>query len=134
MRSRTARRVEAESTRPPAEWIDGHLSGFFAGPVPPEVIEHVRTMLSEVRPAGLLAMLTAFAGADLTAVLPTIAVPTLLLYGELDARSPRQVAEALHAGIPGSALIVVPGVGHEVNLEAPEAFNAEVRRFLDTVP
>jgi pimeloyl-ACP methyl ester carboxylesterase len=43
---------------------------------------------SKVRPAGVLPMLTAFAEADLTDVLPTIAVPTLLLYGEVDERAP----------------------------------------------
>ncbi len=98
--------------------------------MPAEVIDEVRVMMSGVRPARLLAMLIAFAEADLTAVLPTIAVPTLLLYGEFDARAPRRVADALHAGIPGSELVVLSGVGHYVNLEAPEAFNAEVRRFL----
>jgi pimeloyl-ACP methyl ester carboxylesterase len=123
-------RVRAECERPPAEWIDGYLPGFFGGTMPPELIEDVRRMMSDVRPAGLLAMLTAFAEADLTAVLATIDVPTLLLYGELDVRAPRRVAEALHAGIPDSELVVLPGVGHYVNLEAPEAFNAEVRRFL----
>jgi pimeloyl-ACP methyl ester carboxylesterase len=35
------------------------------------------------------------------------------------------------AGIPGSELVVLPGVGHFASLEAPDAFNAEVRRFLD---
>jgi pimeloyl-ACP methyl ester carboxylesterase len=58
-------------------------------------------------------------------------VPTLLLYGDADQRSPLSpVGEALHAGIPGSKLVVVPGVGHVVNLEAPERFNEEVRSFL----
>lgn len=126
-------RARAEADRPPAEWIDGYLPGFFAGTMPPEVIEGVRTMMFDVRRDGQLAMLSAFAEADLTAVLPTITVPTLLLYGELDARAPRHVAEALHAGIPGSELAVLPGVGHDVNVEAPDAFDAEVRRFLEAV-
>ena len=75
----------------------------------------------------------ALAEADLRAVLPTITVPTLLLYGAADVRAPRAVAEALHAGIPHSELVLLPGVGHACNLEAPEAFNAEVRRFLQRV-
>jgi pimeloyl-ACP methyl ester carboxylesterase len=40
------------------------------------------------------------------------------------------VAEDLHAKIAGSSLVVVPGVGHLTNVEAPETFNAEVRSFL----
>ena len=86
--------------------------------------------MRDVRRTGLLAMISAFAEADLRPVLPSISVPTLLLYGELDVRAPLPVARALHTAIPASELRVLPGVGHEVNLEAPEAFNAEVRRFL----
>lgn len=124
------RRVQAEAGRPPAEWMDGYLPSFFSGPVPSEATELIRAMMAEVRPAGLLPMLTAFAEADLSTVLPTIAVPTLLLYGERDARAPRPVAEALHAAVPGSELVVLPGVGHYHNVAAPDAFNAAVRRFL----
>ncbi len=78
-------------------------------------------------------MLTAFASADLRAVLPTIAVPVLLIYGAKDVRAPRRVAEALHAAIPGSRLILVPAAGHDVNLEAPEEYDAAVRAFLRMV-
>ena len=123
-------RVKSEIHRPPETWVEDYLPGFFAGPVAPEVLHLVRSTMLEVRPAGTLPMLTAFAEADLREVLPTIAVPTLLLYGTEDVRSPRAVADALHAAIPHSELVLLPGVGHVSNLEAPEAFNAEVRRFL----
>jgi pimeloyl-ACP methyl ester carboxylesterase len=126
-------RVRAEIGRPPETWIDDYLPGFFAGPVPDEVLARVRAIMLDVRPVGTLAMLSAFADADLRDVLPAVAVPTLLLYGEADVRSPLPVAEALHAAIPGSRLVVLPGVGHVTNLEAPEAFDAEVRSFLRTV-
>lgn len=75
-------------------------------------------------------MLRSFAVADLRDVLVTIAVPTLLLYGDLDVRAPLPVAEDLHARIPGSRLVVLPGVGHDANMEAPETFNDAVRTFL----
>jgi pimeloyl-ACP methyl ester carboxylesterase len=128
------RRVRAEAERPPAEWMGGYLPSFFSGPGPPEAIDLVQMMMSDIRAAGLLPMLTAFAAADLREVLPTIAVPTLLLWGEADARAPiRPVAEALLGSIPGSELVVLPGAGHYINLAAPDAFNAEVRRFLGAV-
>jgi pimeloyl-ACP methyl ester carboxylesterase len=128
------RRVLAEVDRPPVEWVDGYLSGFFSGAIPPETRDAVRAMMLEVRPAGARSMATAFADADLRHVLPTIAVPTLLLYGADDARAPRDVAEALHAAIPGSRLVLIPGAGHDVNLEAPHEFEATVRSFLRAVP
>ena len=123
-------RALAELDRPPAEWVNSYLAGFFGRSVPPETVEAARTMMLDVRPAGTRPMLSAFANADLRAVLPTIAVPTLLIYGAEDVRAPRAVAEALHAAIPGSRLIQVPAAGHDVNLEAPEQYDAAVRAFL----
>ena len=84
----------------------------------------------DFHPAGLRAMSNAFADADLTETLPAIDVPTLLVYGDADRRSPVAIGEDLHARIPGSSLVVIPGPGHMVSMEAPERFNDEVRSFL----
>jgi pimeloyl-ACP methyl ester carboxylesterase len=127
-------KVRAEVDRPPDEWIDDYLPGFFAGPVPVATEQLVRTMMRDIRPTGTRRMLDAFAEADLRDVLPSVAVPTLLLYGAEDVRAPRPVAEALHAAIPGARLVLLPGVGHDVALEAPAVFDAEVRAFLRGVP
>jgi len=123
-------RALAELNRPPAEWVDSYLAGFFGRFVPPETVQAARTMMLDVRPAGALSMVTAFANADLRAVLPTIAIPTLLIYGAEDVRAPRGVAEAMHGAIPSSRLILVPAAGHDVNLQAPEEYDAAVRAFL----
>ena len=78
-------------------------------------------------------MARASAEADLREVLPRIAVPTLLLHGEADVRAPRPVADALHEGIPGSRLVVLPGAGHVASVEAAEAVTAEMRSFLHSI-
>ena len=127
-------KVRAELDRPPDEWIDDYLPGFFAGQVPDATLDLVRAMMRDIHPTGTRRMLEAFADADLRNALPSVAVPTLLLNGAEDVRAPRPVAGALHAAIPGSRLVLLPGVGHDVALEAPEAFDAEVRRFLRSVP
>jgi len=67
-------------------------------------------------------------------VLPRIRVPTLLLYGDEDIRAPLAVADDLHHAIPGSELVVMPGVAHMSSVEAGERWNAEVRRFLRQLP
>lgn len=85
------------------------------------------------KPGGYRAMAHSMAEADLREVLPRIGVPTLLLYGELDERSPRKVADALHERIPSSRLVVIPGAGHLANVEAPDAFNRHVREFVRSV-
>lgn len=86
--------------------------------------------MSEVRMVGNTAMLLAMAACDLRDALPRVAVPTLLLHGEVDRRSPLSIGKALHTAIPGSQLVVLSGVGHLSNIEAAAEFNDEVRRFL----
>jgi pimeloyl-ACP methyl ester carboxylesterase len=70
------------------------------------------------------------AAEDLRDVLPRVTVPTLLVNGADDTRAPRVVADHLHASIPASGLMVIPGCGHLVNLESPAEFNDAVRTFL----
>jgi pimeloyl-ACP methyl ester carboxylesterase len=123
-------RALAEAERPPSEWAAGYLPGFFASPVDQATRDEVLRIMHDCRTAGLRAMVRAFAAADLRDALPGIDVPTLVLSGGLDERAPLPVAEALHAAIPGAQLVVLPGAGHCTNLEAPEAFDREVRAFL----
>lgn len=56
-------------------------------------------------------------------------VPTLLIVGEHDEIC-LKVHRFMADVIPGARHVVIPGVGHLTNLEAPARFNAEVRRFL----
>jgi pimeloyl-ACP methyl ester carboxylesterase len=56
-------------------------------------------------------------------------VPTLLIWGELDARSPLSVARQFEEAIPDAKLVVIPGCGHVGNLERPAQFNEAVRVF-----
>jgi pimeloyl-ACP methyl ester carboxylesterase len=123
-------RALREAKLPPEQWVPGYLPGLFTQAAPQELIEETVAMMYDTRSAGMKAMISAFAEADLRDVLPFIEVPTLLLYGDADRRSPMNVAEDLHAKIPTSKLVVMPGVGHDSNLEAPETFNAKVRTFL----
>ncbi|MCC7576639.1 MAG: alpha/beta hydrolase [Methanomethylovorans sp.] len=116
----------------PEQVVAMWIPTLFTKSVPIEVIKETAAIMSEFHPVGMRTMLFAFAEADLRDMLPTIKVPTLLLYGGADKRSPSDVAENLHAKIPASKLVIIPGVGHEVSLEAPEIFNANVRSFLRT--
>lgn len=126
--------VMREAELPPEQWVRGYLPGLFTDAAPAEVVEEALAMMLEVRPAGMRPMVLGLAEADLRDMLPHIQVPTLLLYGDADRRSPPEVvARDLHAKIPGSRLVVLPGVGHQCDMEAPDRFNAEVRGFLRSV-
>jgi pimeloyl-ACP methyl ester carboxylesterase len=128
---RRVTRLSADMQRPAEEWIPSYLPGLLTEAAPPEMVEEVKYLMSGVRPAANQTMLQGMAGADLRDVLGRIDVPTLLLYGDQDVRSPVEVGRALHAGIPGSSLVILPGVGHLSSVEGAEQFNREVRSFLE---
>lgn len=122
--------VLAEIDQPPEKVINEWLPTLFTDKADPAVVAEVSRIMADGRPAGMRAVLSASGRADYRPVLPTIAIPTLLLYGADDQRSPLAVAHELHRRIPGSKLSVIPDVGHLAPMEAPDAFNTEVRSFL----
>lgn len=126
-------RALREADLPPEQWIPGWIPQLLTDSAPVGAADEVASIMSEFHPAGAKTIARALARADLRDVLPLITVPTLLLYGSADVRSPLSVAEELHAQIPGSQLVVLPGVGHLSNVDAPDQFNAEVRSFLRSV-
>ena len=116
----------------PEERFDPTLPGLFAGDPPARFVPLLEGMAADVRRGSMLTALTAMAQADLTDVLPTIQVPTQLIWGALDMRSPLAVAREFERQIPGASLAVIPDCGHVSNLEAPRSFSEVVRRFLDS--
>ena len=105
------------------------LPGWFAGDPPAEFLPLVEEMAADVRPESMRTALSVMAEADLRDLLPRIAVPTLLIWGELDERSPLTVARQFEVAIPDTKLVLIPGAGHVSNLDQPELFNDAVRDF-----
>ena len=115
---------------PPEQLVAELIPTLLPDSAPHGLADEFAAIMSDFHPAGLRATSRAFADADLRSILPGIAVPTLLLYGDRDVRAPLNVAQDLHVKIPGSRLVVLEGVGHACNIEAAESFNAELRAFL----
>lgn len=59
-----------------------------------------------------------------------VTLPTLLIYGDKDESTPPAFAKVLHEAIKGSKLVVLPGAGHFVFDDQPEAVEKNVREFL----
>jgi 3-oxoadipate enol-lactonase len=60
-----------------------------------------------------------------------IALPTLIVVGDLDVATPSARAERIRTRIPESRLVVIPGAGHSSAIEEPEAVNQVLVEFLD---
>jgi pimeloyl-ACP methyl ester carboxylesterase len=112
----------------------GPTPGLFAGDPSAEVVALIETMEAEVRPESLRTALAIMAETDQRALLPRIDVPTLLIWGEQDGRSPLRVARQFEQAIPGAELVVIPEAGHMSNLEQPGRFNDAVRAFCRAHP
>ena len=113
----------------PPEKFDPTLPGLFASDPPTHFVPLLSAISADVRPATLRRQLTLMAEADQRDLLPCITVPTLLIWGELDARSPLRVARQFDEAIPDTELVVIAGAGHVSNLEQPERVNQAVRQF-----
>jgi 2-succinyl-6-hydroxy-2,4-cyclohexadiene-1-carboxylate synthase len=128
----------AERRRSDARWtevleregIDAFAERWAAQPLfagqPAEVRDAADAARRAQRPAGLAAALRGLGTGVLPAVwdrLGELGMPVTLIVGERDAKF-RALAERMAAAIPDARLVVVPGAGHAVHLEAPEAVAA----------
>ncbi|PCD01984.1 alpha/beta hydrolase [Sphingomonas spermidinifaciens] len=67
---------------------------------------------------------------EIDSLLPTIDVPVLVAVGDQDGWAPPEQHAAFAARIPAARLVVVPGAGHMLPVEAPQPFNAAIRDWL----
>jgi 3-oxoadipate enol-lactonase len=72
-------------------------------------------------------------GPDIRAGLPVLAVPTLVISGDLDVEGYREIAREISDCVPRADLIRFAQGGHLMNLEQPEEFAAHILRFVEQV-
>ena len=118
---------ELSPTELVARWVPLE---FFTETASGDLTKAMSSIVSGFHPLGFRLMARSLAENDTTALLPAIRVPTLLLWGEADQRSPIDVAEQFRAAIPDAELRIIPAAGHVSNMEQPDAFTMHVRRFI----
>lgn len=118
-----------DSSGPAEALVARLLPGMFSATVSESVRAEQAAIMSEFHPLGFRLMAMSSAEVDTRDLLRGIAVPTLILWGDEDARSPMHVAEELRAAIPAAELAIIAKAGHLSNMEQPEDFNDQVRRF-----
>ncbi len=108
---------------------------FFTEGASQDLEAEMAAVVSAFHPLGFRLMARTLAETDTTKLLPKIDLPTLLLWGDGDRRSPLSIANEFRDAIPNAELAVIANAGHVSNMEQPEVFTAHVRRFcLATLP
>ena len=118
-----------ESSLPPEEFVPLWVPEFFTEETSPDLKVEMSAVVSDFHPIGFRLMAKSLHATDTTDLLPDIGVPTLVLWGDDDRRSPMNIAEQLRDAIPDAELAIIANAGHVSNMEQPEEFNARVRRF-----
>jgi pimeloyl-ACP methyl ester carboxylesterase len=121
------------SELPPDDFASTMMPSMFSSAATAADVTDFEATVRGFSPSGFRTMATAAAAADLRHMLAQVAVPTLVVCGDQDVRAPLDVATRLHAGIPSSRLVVLPGVGHVSPVEAPEEVSSIIGDFLRSV-
>jgi pimeloyl-ACP methyl ester carboxylesterase len=99
------------------------------------LMEAILDMIARANPAVFAAQIRALlARPDRTALLPRIAVPTLVLCGHEDSWSPIERHRVMAAQIPHSVLVDIPDSGHMCTMERPEEVSQALRAWLTDAP
>ncbi len=97
----------------------------------PELYQPMRDMCLSKGQAMFDAQIRALLGRpEITGLLPQITCPALVMTGELDTWAPPKQHAAMADLLPDAQLVIVPGAGHMIQLEAPEAVNRAIADWL----
>lgn len=101
----------------------------------PQLMTELRRVVSRTAPAGIAAAQRGMAARpDVTALLPTIQVPTLVLVGADDVISTSPEMRSIAAAIPEATFVEIPAAGHMTTMENPAAVNDALITFLKELP
>lgn len=71
---------------------------------------------------------------DARSWLSELRLPVHVIVGDEDRLTPLYQAQLLQQGIAGATLTILPGAGHAIHLEAPQAFCQQIFQFADHRP
>ena len=123
----------------PDEWRRNRLNGLeafgttaaaapviltaLAGPNAQHVVPEAVEAMGRIPMGGMLTALSVLPSHDSRGILPEITAPTLVVVGADDDETPVAYSQAIVDLMPNATLCVIPGAGHLLNLEAPDAVN-----------
>ena len=119
--------------RPDRAWVEGKIAEVFHDPAfatDQLVDETLSTLLDRRRYISLVRLAKSAKQENLSAVLPLLRVPTLLLWGDDDRITPPSTAREFERLVPRSRLLFLSGCGHAPMIENPAAFAFHLSAFL----
>lgn len=130
-------RLEATRTAlavtPMADFARTYVAQTLRNATAPEVHTEITSIIASVTMDTYLQAVEAILPADVSALLPLVKCPTLVMVGDEDQRTPASMSQVLVDGIDGAKLIVVPAAGHLAVLDNPGVFDSTLVRFLEAV-
>lgn len=88
-------------------------------------------VLDTVDPEAFVAGCRALQQVDFTDGASKLAIPTLIVVGEEDQATPPAMAATLDALLPDSRVVLLPGIAHAPQLQAPDRFIKTIASFLE---
>jgi len=95
-----------------------------------DTVEWVRHLIRRTSAEGFIECSRALMKLNLTARLPAIQAPTLIIAGRQDPTTTVEGAQVIAAGIPDASLKVIEQAAHISNIEQPLAFESLLLEFL----
>ncbi len=96
----------------------------------PELITRFTRMIETTPLEGYVGWCGLIEHLNVTERLGAIKSPTQIIVGDKDPATPVAASEAIHSAIPGSQLVILPGVSHMLSAEDPASFHGALLPFL----
>jgi 3-oxoadipate enol-lactonase len=94
----------------------------------PPHLDKIRAMFRATPVNGFIGCAAALADHDYVSTIAAVKHPVLFICGEKDAPGPAM--RRLHATLPGSRYVEMPGAGHISNMDRPAEFTKAIRDFI----
>jgi 3-oxoadipate enol-lactonase len=96
----------------------------------PDLVARFAKMIETTPLEGYAGWCSAIQNLNVTDKLKAITLPTTVIVGEEDPATPVAASQAIHANVPGSKLVIMPGVSHMLSSENPVGFHGHLLPFL----
>ena len=130
---RAARLAPLDQGQQPSDFAERVLRSLAGPGISDDALSQQRAAMGRISADALRRSIDCLVSHDTRPLLGDVTAPTLVAVGELDAETPVAYSQYLADHIAGATLAVVPGAGHLLNAEAPDAVDELIRQHLDRV-